>query len=375
MFWENVGGTARLCQENILQGFLHRSFAQSPEIPPSPAFVSYPHRREGLLTHPLLRCMVPFLNKNDSYLQVFHAPIFLPSHNASPGVRVLGFRRAVRLPPYFQTNDQLLNILRIALLHLAPVPGHLTQNRRLIEHAITTAARSGASWIITPELCLCGYTFTDAIGTDWIMPQPDEWMTRVSQLAARLRVTVFLSHPERDPQSNTLHNTVFVITSHGTIAGAHRKINTLQTGSESWSTPGRTVAPVPVPPVSHVGILICADAFSPGIAGSLAAQGACMLVSSAAWAPGFHGPNGEWERCTQDTGLPLLVCNRTGQDRTLDFTAAESVVVKDGKRLLTLSSNRSAVFTIDWDLQGQNLATPQYQNIALKDLAENGTDV
>jgi predicted amidohydrolase len=272
---------------------------------------------------------------------------------------------AVSLIPIFISALKLLDIFRIALLHLAPVPGDLIENRRLIERAITTAARSGASWIITPELCICGYTFTDAIGTDWIMPQPDEWMTRVSQLAASLRVTIFLSHPERDPQSNTLHNTVFVITSHGTIAGAHRKINTLQTGSESWATPGKRVAPVPVQPFSHVGILICADAFSPGIARSLAEQGARMLVSSAAWAPGFHGPNGEWERCTQDTGLPLLVCNRTGPDRTLDFTAAESVVVKDGKRLLTLSSNYSTVFTVDWNLQRQSLATPQYQNIAL----------
>jgi predicted amidohydrolase len=258
-----------------------------------------------------------------------------------------------------------LDILRIALLHLAPVPGDLTHNRRLIEQAITTAAQSGASWIITPELCMCGYTVTDTIGTDWILQQPDLWMTRICRLAARLRVTIFLSHPERDLQSNTLHNTVFVITSDGGIAGRHRKINVLQTGSESWSTPGGQVAPIPVQPCGPVGILICADAFSPGIAKSLAGQGARMLISSAAWAPGFHGPNGEWERCTDDTGLPLLVCNRTGPDRTLDFRTAESVVVNDGKRHLTLSSDRSTVFTLDWNVRHQNLAAPEYQDIHL----------
>ena len=40
-----------------------------------------------------------------------------------------------------------------------------------------------------------------------------------------------------------------------------------------------------------------------------------MLISSAAWAPGFHGPNGEWERCTEDTGLPwwcAIAQGRTG---------------------------------------------------------------
>jgi predicted amidohydrolase len=123
--------------------------------------------------------------------------------------------------------------------------------------------------------------------------------------------------------------------------------------------------PIPVQPVGPVGILICADAFTPGIAKSLAGQGARLLVSSAAWAPGFHGPNGEWERCTEDTGLPLLVCNRTGRDRTLDFAAAESVVVKDGKRLLTMSSDRSTIFIVEWHLEGQNLATPEYQRIHL----------
>lgn len=255
--------------------------------------------------------------------------------------------------------------MRIALLHLAPVPGDLTQNRRLIERAIIIAARSGASWVLTPELCICGYTFTDTIGTEWIEPQPDPWMTRVRHLATTLRVTVFLSHPERDPQSNTLHNTVFVMTPDGAIAGTHRKINTLRTGSESWSTPGKEVAPISVQPFNQVGILICADACSPGIATTLALQGARILISSAAWAPGYHGPNGEWERCTQDTGLPLLVCNRTGSDQTLDFTAAESVVVKDGHRLLTLSSACSTVFTLDWDIQRQNLATPQYQRLSL----------
>ncbi len=219
--------------------------------------------------------------------------------------------------------------------------------------------------IITTELCVCGYTFTERIGTDWIMPQPDRWMTRICQLTARMQVTIFLSHPERDPRSNTLHNTVFVITSDGAIGGSHRKINVLQTGSESWSTPAVQVAPIRIPPFGPVGILICADAFSPGIAKSLAGQGARILISSAAWAPGFHGPNGEWERCTQDTGLALLVCNRTGPDRTLDFTSAESVVAKDRKRLLTLSSDRSTVFTLDWNIGKQNLATSQYQSIPL----------
>lgn len=255
--------------------------------------------------------------------------------------------------------------LRIALLHLAPIPGDLARNRRLVEKAVTAAERLGATWIITPELVVTGYTFADSIGTKWILPQPDSWMTRMSRLAAQLRVTLFLSCAEQDRTSRKLYNSLFAIRANGTLAGTHRKIHTLRVGSEAWSTPGTQAVAIPVPPFTRIGMLICADAYSPEIARNLQAQGAQLLVSSAAWAPGLHGPNGEWEQCTRDTGLPLIVCNRTGPDRTLDFRQAESVVVKNGRRLLSLSSARSAIFAIEWDLQAQTLATTEYRTVYL----------
>ena len=254
---------------------------------------------------------------------------------------------------------------RIALLHLAPVPGDLVNNRRAIEAAIVRAAEQGATWIITPELAVCGYTFADTLGTSWIQPQPDPWVSNLCRHVARLRVTLFLSHPERDSKTDRLYNSLFVVTPDGRIVVAHRKINTLRVGSESWSSPGDHAQPIAIAPVGLVGLLICADAFSPAIAQTLKAHGARLLVSSAAWAPGLHGPNGEWERCTKDTGLPLVVCNRTGPDRTLNFTKAESVVAKDGRRLLSLQADHTTIFLIDWDLDAHTLASTQFQQIDL----------
>jgi hypothetical protein len=49
----------------------------------------------------------------------------------------------------------------------------------------------------------------------------------------------------------------------------------------------------------------------------------------------------------------------------MNFTAAESVIVKDGQRLLAFQAEGSAVFTIDWDLKTQSLASRQYQRIDL----------
>ncbi len=255
--------------------------------------------------------------------------------------------------------------LRIAFLHLAPIPGALARNRHLVTVALIKAADTGATWILTPELAVSGYTFADSLGTQWIEPQPDHWVAKIHRFAASRRLTIFLSHPERDPQSDLLFNSIFAIDPDGRLAGSHRKINALRVGSEAWSTPGTQATACRLAQFGTVGLLICADAYSPGIANSLKAQGATMLVSSAAWAPGIHGPNGEWERCTKDTGLPLFVCNRTGPDRTLDFTKAETVVAQNGRRLFSLSSERSAIFVIEWDLKTGTLAHSDYQRILL----------
>ena len=130
-----------------------------------------------------------------------------------------------------------MSTLRIAFLHLAPCLRDLQANRRLIDRAITTAATSGAMWILTPELCLCGYDFTEDLGTAWIVPPPDPWMASLCQRAAHFGVTVFLSHPERDAQSGKCYNTLFVIGTEGRIIGKHRKIRTLS-GAEG----GRALA-------------------------------------------------------------------------------------------------------------------------------------
>jgi len=139
-----------------------------------------------------------------------------------------------------------MQTLRIAMLHLAPKLGDIAHNYRTVEMAINIAADKGAQWVVTPELCLCGYHFAARIGTSWIRPCPDGWIDRVCQEARCRRIAVFLSHPERDTQTGKLHNSVFVIGADGTIAGVHRKVNVIHK-SEAWSSPGLSSVPIWVP--------------------------------------------------------------------------------------------------------------------------------
>ncbi len=234
---------------------------------------------------------------------------------------------------------------KIALLHLEIVPGAIEKNRYMIVEAIKHAASIGADWIVTPELSVCGLQFVQLIGTDWIEPQPDPWMQQICKLVRTLKRTVFLACPERE--GRRFYNSVFVIGPTGEILGQHRKINVVS-DALSWSSPGDETTPIECDGIK-VGVLLCSDAYTPNIARALRFNGARMLLSPVSWGPGIHGPNGEWEQRTHETGLPLIVCNRTGSEQVLNFRKAPSLVVKNGERLLSHVSDRSAVLTFDWD--------------------------
>ena len=253
------------------------------------------------------------------------------------------------------------------MFHMDPMVGNLAHNCRLLEIAIDTAADKGAQWLIAPELCLCGYHFVSRIGTSWVAPYTeDKCIHTVRQAAARRRMTVFLSHPERDSQTGKLHNTVIVIGDDGTIVGTQRKIHVIPQ-CEGWSSPGTASTPIALPSVV-VGILICADAYTPPLAKNLKDQGAQLLISSAAWGPCPHGPDGAWEARSRETGLPLFVCNRTGAEDGISFHDAESVVIKDGKRLLAFRGHESALLLIDWDYHAQTMASDGYKQVLILNL-------
>jgi 5-aminopentanamidase len=241
----------------------------------------------------------------------------------------------------------------IALLHLAPQPGRLEHNKRLIEGGARKASAMGARLIMTPELALSGYGFRDAIGTDWIASDQAELLAWAETLCRETSAFLLLGTPEA--ADGKLFNSMVLFTPNGLRTAHHRKINALRVGAESWSTPGDRATAVEIDGIGRVGLFVCADMYSERLVRETAAQGIDLLVSAAAWAPGAHGPSGEWERASRETARPVLVCNRTGVD-VLDFREARSVAAVGGIQVCGHSSSDSAVLLVDWDPRARMLA-------------------
>lgn len=206
------------------------------------------------------------------------------------------------------------------------------------------ASAMGARFVVSPELALSGYGFRDVVGSEWIARDQASLLVWAGTLARQASVFLLLGTPEAD---GSLFNSLILFDPDGTRVGHHRKIMVLKAGSESWSTAGDHATVLTIDGIGRVGLFVCADMYSRRLVDETVGQDPDLLVSSAAWAPGHHGPNGEWERASLETGRPVLVCNRTGLD-SMDFIGARSVAAVDGRIASSHSSPESAIVLVDW---------------------------
>jgi predicted amidohydrolase len=240
--------------------------------------------------------------------------------------------------------------IRISLLHGSFVPDNVEQNITRIEQLLTRALVFQPDLIITPELAVSGYGFSAIIGSTWIRRDWQRIVQHFRVLARTHTVGLILGCPTYDPQQDRYHNSAILIDQNGRIAGMHHKLRVIP-GSESWSNPGpATVMPIPWRDY-RIGMMICADAYTDHITNQLAAAQADVIISPSAWAPGPYGPAGEWEARSQETGLPIIVCNRSGREHSLDFSGSASVIVADGTRIVSYTDPNEAVLTIDLHAQ------------------------
>lgn len=272
------------------------------------------------------------------------APLWLSACGGEPAGTASPPASPVAAP---SARDQTL---RVALLHLAPRPGDLDFNARLIDAAVREAARRGADWCVTPELALSGYEFRSRIGLRWIQGLGSSRVAALAQLARDARVCLFVGMPTRDAGSGVLRNSVVVVDSSGEVLGAYHKRDVIPGAVEGWARPGARARVFTVDDI-RVGVLVCADAWPRRLSRETAAAGADILVSPACWAPGEMGPHGVWERDSRVTGLPLLVCNTTGKTTGSDQRRNATVVDDRGRRVFTFRSATSTVFLVDWDEQ------------------------
>ena len=236
---------------------------------------------------------------------------------------------------------------KVCLLHADLRYDDPAENLKILQGMCAHALSFSPDLIVMPELALSGYEFAKEIGLDWIPQGVAEAFEWFSGFARQNNVALLVGSPTYDAEKEQYGNTATLIDEHGQVQGWHHKISVLP-GSEGWAEKGTTADPIPWNG-RKLGTLICADMYTDTIVNHLADQGAEVIFSPANWSPGEHAPNGEWEARSKETGLTVVVCNRTGKEDQMDFRGSTSTVVVDGKRLLEYDQPEAAVLFVELD--------------------------
>ena len=250
--------------------------------------------------------------------------------------------------------------MKIALCHLEISQGPEQKNIELIEQAVRLAADHGAKWIVTPETAVQGYYFYKLNPAVTVDQQPTVKLNRLAALVKAYGLFLFLGCGEYDSQLKCNFNSCIIWGPDGKICGRHRKLISHGIGAEAWAKQATALEPVACSGIK-VGALVCADAWYSEHAQVMQQEGAQIIIDIAAWPPTevCGNPLGAWENCSAVTGLPMLVCNQTGNTEWMDMTLGQSVAIEAGKTKLSYCGEQ-AVLLFDWDKQSGKILSDKF---------------
>lgn len=221
---------------------------------------------------------------------------------------------------------------------------------------IAKGRAAGLDLPVFPELSLTGHHGPERLLTA-AMHRQNARLTRLAEAAGPMAVTV--GFIEEGPTAQ-FYNSAAILRG-GAPLHLHRKVNLpnygkLEEGKNYAS--GRFVETCPLSKHWNSGLLICADVWNPALTHLAFLQGATLLVcpvSSGVEAVGadFDNPGGWALTCrfyAMMYGAPVIMANRAGRERDLNFWGGSRIIDPFGKELAVPGTDEGLIIAeLDYD--------------------------
>ena len=254
--------------------------------------------------------------------------------------------------------------MKVAFLHLELSGGPVEDNLKKICLSIIRAAESGAKCVVTPEVALQGYFFSEKADNLEDVLVPNFSIDSITMLAKKYQITIFLCCAEIDAGTGHYYNSCQVISPEGYIISKQHKMSGHTIGAEAWSKKGDKFLPVQIGDLK-IGILICCDSWYVKNAETARYLDVDLILVPAAWNDydcGGGMPEEAWKRCSEVSRAPVWVCNQTGNSERMDLTSAKSAIVMNGKTKLVYSGEQ-ALLMFEWNKARNNLISEKFEKI------------
>ena len=220
----------------------------------------------------------------------------------------------------------------VAVLQMQTVPTDIEANLAQIAAAARSAAASGATLLVTPEMGVTGCAIWDDIAR---LAEPRDGLIvgRLSALACDTGVAIVAGFPERD--GSAIYNASVLAAPDGAMR-FYRKCHLWGPNEQAVFTLGSGLSPVFEVGGMRAGLCICYDVEFPETARSLALAGAELLLVATALPK--SGPNNRISRSVIparaiENHLFVAYAGLCGQENGQEYQGGSVIVSQDGEDL------------------------------------------
>lgn len=239
----------------------------------------------------------------------------------------------------------------VAAVQFEPKLLDVRGNIAVAQQLVFEAAAKGARVIVLPESCMGGAVLETPREAADVAQEKDGYQTQsLIPLCQRFSCRVVLGYTE--VSDGRLYNSAAVIGPMGIEANAQK--HNLWGSENLWAQPSEQLCPIVVTEtVGRLGVLICRDAmnryresyrhyrsgqrfYKQGHVDTIA-----LLTN---WGGSYGFPDASWVELVEETRANLIVSNRIGSERDIDFKGGSCIIDRD-RRIWTYGSsfNENAV--------------------------------
>jgi len=217
---------------------------------------------------------------------------------------------------------------KVAAINYDPVLYEKERNIAEQYDMVEEAAKNGAKLIALPEMATTGYCWYNREEVKpFVETIPGPTTEKFFTIAQKYNCWIVVGMPEVDPETDLYYNSAALIGPDG-IVGVHRKSH-LYIAEPKWAKQGDLDHMVFETPIGNIAMLICMDIHFIETARIQGLRNADVIVHISNWLA-EKTPAPYWLTRAFDNGCYVLESNRSGLERTVEFSGGSVLINPDG---------------------------------------------
>ncbi|MUK87498.1 carbon-nitrogen hydrolase family protein [Ornithinibacillus sp. L9] len=261
--------------------------------------------------------------------------------------------------------------MRVTIGQFDPVLGDKAENIVRMIRIMEQASEASADIVIFPELSLTGYFIQDV---DAKLAEPINGVSiqSIQEKSRSLRLHTILPWPEL-AEDGSVYNSACLISDMGEMIGTYRKVHLYETEKEVF-TAGNEFN-VFETKIGRIGLMICFDLDFPESTRILNLKGADIVLSPTNNMVPYQRYHEAYVRSrSMENELPIVSCNRIGNERDLTFFGESTAYDAYGNQLIKLDS-KETIQTAEIPINQQRDPNLQYKENRIPKIYEQLTNL